>query len=70
MQTSDSRNKWNYIIKNLIILDRAIDEGLFVYDIAKLKIDFVENFSDKDAKDSTSTLWATTKIHFNQIYSV
>lgn len=56
MQTSDSRNKWNYIIKNLIILDRAIDEGLFVYDIAKLKIDFVENFSDKDAKDSTSTL--------------
>ncbi len=25
-ELSDSKNKWNYLIKNLIILDRCVDE--------------------------------------------
>ena len=56
LKTSDSRTKWNYIIKNLIILDRAIEEGLFVVDISELSIPDIEKFKCDEDRYSNSTI--------------
>ena len=52
METSDNVNKWNYMIKNLIILDRCVEEKLFLYDIMELKINKIENYKDHEPKIS------------------
>lgn len=52
LQTSDSRHEWNYILKNLVLLDRCVEEGLFLYDVVELDLDFVKNFTDKNPKNS------------------
>jgi hypothetical protein len=52
METSDNVNKWNYMIKNLIILDRCVEEKLFLYDIMEMKIYRVENYKDPEPKIS------------------
>jgi hypothetical protein len=36
--TSDSKDKWVYLIKNLIILDRCLIERYFVSDIVDLRL--------------------------------
>ncbi len=38
MDTSDSKEKWNYIAKNLIILDRAVEERYYLKEIYALDI--------------------------------
>ena len=50
LETSHSKIYWNYMVKNLIILDRAVEERLFLNDIAKLKIQEVENFQPLEEK--------------------
>jgi hypothetical protein len=29
-ELSESRNKWNYLVKNLLILDRIVSDNLFL----------------------------------------
>jgi len=48
LETSESRKYWNYVIKNLIILDRAIDEGLFVSEISEIRNIDIENYYPDD----------------------
>jgi len=48
MQYSDSLKKWNYVIKNLIILDRCIDEKYFLNDISELDFPHIKNYKDDD----------------------
>ena len=55
LQSSKSRFHWNYILKNLVILDRCVEEGLFLFDISELHLDFVQTFSDRDPKNSYQT---------------
>jgi len=43
---SESRNMWNYMIKNLIMLDRCVEEKLFLWEIADLQLDTVDSFTD------------------------
>lgn len=50
MEQSQSKSYWNYIIKNLIILDRCLDCQFFVQDIANLEINHVQNFMETDPK--------------------
>lgn len=61
MQAGDSRNKWNYILKNLIVLDRTAEEGVFLRDIRDLKMEYIDNFTDKDQKNSN-------RYHLNAVY--
>ena len=35
IENSDSRKYWNYVLKNLILLDRSIEASLFVKDISE-----------------------------------
>ncbi len=44
LQTSDSRKHWNYLMKNLVLLDRTVEEGLFVEEIAQLNISDIEDY--------------------------
>lgn len=48
LETSESRKYWNYVIKNLVILDRAIDEGLFVKEISEIRNLDIENYYPED----------------------
>ena len=50
IQSSDSRGKWNYLMKNLIILDRMIEQRVFVHQLSELELDNVENFKDPKSK--------------------
>ena len=50
MINSDSKDMWNYILKNLIILDRCVEEKLFLWEISDLTLESVEFFKDKDEK--------------------
>lgn len=50
LKTSDSRKYWNYLMKNLVILDRAVDEGHFVGEIAYLEIPGVEEYQQKQQR--------------------
>lgn len=50
LEASKSRKYWNYIVKNLVVLDRAIDENLFVKDIAKLTLPSIETYQPKEEK--------------------
>ena len=59
MQTSQSKKYWNYQVKNMVVLDRLIDEDLFLTDIAELKLQNVENFQPKEEKYSTSYSYIT-----------
>lgn len=52
LERSDSRFKWNYLIKNLIILDRATEEEIFIYDISNLDLEFLSTYSCPNKKDS------------------
>lgn len=44
LETSDSLNKWNYIVKNLVILDHCVDNRYYLTDIANLKLKKIENY--------------------------
>ena len=48
MLYSESNTKWNYMIKNLIILDRMVEEKLFLNEISDVTLENVENFSDEN----------------------
>jgi len=50
LQSSDSRGYWNYLVKNLVILDRMLDDKRFVHDVSELELDYVENFKDSKTK--------------------
>ncbi|CAD8093828.1 unnamed protein product [Paramecium sonneborni] len=50
LESSQSKIYWNYIIKNLIILDRCIEYRFFVSDIVNMNINYVENYVEKDPK--------------------
>lgn len=50
LETSKSLKYWNYVVKNLVVLDRAIDENLFVKDIAKLNLPSIEKYQPKEEK--------------------
>jgi len=50
LKTSDSRKYWNYLMKNLVILDRTIDEGHFAGEIAYLEIPGVEEYQQKQQR--------------------
>ncbi|CAK89839.1 unnamed protein product (macronuclear) [Paramecium tetraurelia] len=50
LESSQSKIYWNYIIKNLIILDRCIEYRFFVSDIADMNINYVENYVERDPK--------------------
>jgi len=52
MQYSESKNIWNYLVKNLVLLDRCAEDRSFVSDIATLHILHVENYRDPDPKNS------------------
>ena len=54
MQYSDSLKKWNYIVKNLIILDRCTDEKYFLNDISELDFAHIKNYKDDDPSISKS----------------
>lgn len=48
MQYSDSLKKWNYIVKNLIILDRSVEERYFLNDISELDLPHIKNYKDEE----------------------
>lgn len=48
MQYSDSLKKWNYVIKNLIILDRCVEERYFLQDISELDLPHIKKYKDED----------------------
>ncbi|CAD8080647.1 unnamed protein product [Paramecium primaurelia] len=50
LEQSQSKIYWNYIIKNLIILDRCIEYRFFVSDIADMNVNYVENYVERDQK--------------------
>ena len=52
IQSSDSRGKWNYLVKNMIILDRMIEQKIFVHQVSELELDNVENFKDLKSKNN------------------
>lgn len=52
LEASDGRKKWNYIIKNLIIFDRCVEEKKFLNEISKMSILSIENFVEKKDKYS------------------
>jgi hypothetical protein len=52
LEVSSSRKKWCYIIKNLIILDRTVEEKLFLEEIANHPIKTAETFTEDDNKYS------------------
>lgn len=52
LQYSDSLKYWNYIIKNLIILDRCVEEKYFLYDLRELNFPHIENYKEEDSKFS------------------
>ena len=49
---TDNLNKWHYILKYLIILDRCVEEKYFLFDIAELNLSHIESFKDEDGKNS------------------
>ena len=52
LEASDGRKKWNYIIKNLIIFDRCVEEKRFLSEIASLNVLSIENYIEKKDKYS------------------
>jgi len=52
LRTSDSRKYWNYLMKNLVILDRAIEDGLFCKEVSQLEIPGVEDYTSKQQRYS------------------
>ena len=52
IQSSDSKNKWNYLVKNLLIIDRLIDERCFLKEIATSNLENIVNFIEEDKKFS------------------
>jgi len=50
LETSESKKHWNYIIKSLIIFDRIIEEKLYLDEIAKIKIQDIEEYRTDDNK--------------------
>ena len=64
---SESRNMWNYMIKNLIMLDRCVEEKLFLWEIADLQLDTVESFTDQDQKINTMLINFLIKKYYDYI---
>ena len=56
LEASESRKFWNYMVKNLVILDRAIDERLCLDEISKMNLPGVEGYTVPDKKDSKSKM--------------
>ena len=56
LEASDGRKKWNYIVKNLIIFDRCVDERKFLTEIAEFHIISIESFTEKKERYSFSIL--------------
>lgn len=52
ISSSISARKWNYIVKNLIILNMCVNERIFLIDICNLGLRNVVNFKDEDEKIS------------------
>ncbi|CAD8083941.1 unnamed protein product [Paramecium primaurelia] len=50
LESSESKIYWNYIIKNLIILDRCVENRFLVTEIANMNITYVENYVEQDLK--------------------
>ena len=48
MLYSESKNKLNYMIKNLIILDRMVEAKLFLWEISDVSIETAERFTDEN----------------------
>ena len=48
MMYSESKNKWNYMIKNLIILDFIVEEKLFLWETSDLVLESIDNFKDEN----------------------
>jgi hypothetical protein len=42
IESSENKNLWYYLIKNLIILDRCIDRRVFLVKIAKVRLVSIE----------------------------
>ena len=58
---------WNYMIKNLIMLDRCVEEKLFLWEIADLQLDTVESFTDQDQKINTMLINFLIKKYYQYI---
>ncbi|KAL4496040.1 hypothetical protein ABPG72_015462 [Tetrahymena utriculariae] len=67
MQYSESKNQWNYLVKNLIILDRCVEDRSFVNDIATIHILHVENFKDPDPRNSIIKIDGFIRKYFQYI---
>ncbi|KRX00129.1 hypothetical protein PPERSA_10628 [Pseudocohnilembus persalinus] len=48
LETSESKEKWNYLLKNLIILDRCVESRFFLMDIQQLFLPSVDHFQSND----------------------
>lgn len=48
LETSESLKKWNYIVKNLIILDRCVEEKYYLNDISSLNLPHIEFYKEID----------------------
>jgi len=49
---TDNLNKWNYVLKISMILDRCIEEKFFLYDISELNLSQIQFFKDEDRRIS------------------
>lgn len=46
LETSESKEKWNYLLKNLIIFDRCVEAKFFLHDIKNLNLPSIEIIND------------------------
>jgi len=47
LQASKSKTSWNFIMKNLIILDKAVENRYFTKEIAELELPELEEYLKK-----------------------
>ena len=48
LQASTSTACWNYVLKNLIVMDRVVEARLFLDEIAHLRIPYLDHYRLKD----------------------
>jgi len=53
IECSDSLRKWNYVVKNLIILDRCVEEKYYLNDIGHLDLPHISSYKDENHMNST-----------------
>ena len=63
MQSSMSSKSWNYIVKNLVILNMCVDERVFLLDICNLNLKNVVKYKDDDEKISWSSIHISSNEH-------